>query len=92
MRKVLAMVGLALVALGGCTWLVPEQPDLFPEEIAPGWRRDAEAELAVEEKLTKAAAAVVMPMGFVPEFGSCSTRAQATETPRQMSVYFCCAS
>jgi len=49
MRKVLAVAGLALAALGGCTWLVPQQPELFPAEILPGWRLDVEATLVGED-------------------------------------------
>ncbi len=49
MKRGLGAVVVGILVLGGCTWFLPPSPDLFPEEIAPGWRLDAEAALAVED-------------------------------------------
>jgi hypothetical protein len=47
---ILLTVGWALsLILGGCGWLVPKPAELFPDEIAPGWRLAAEGALPLED-------------------------------------------
>jgi len=54
LRSFLALVLVTLV-LGGCGWLVPKPTELFPDEIAPGWRLAAEGAMPLEDLPAEAA-------------------------------------
>lgn len=50
MRKMVWIVLLGL-SLGGCIWTAPPEGELFPEEIIPGWQKDAQGWLPLLELL-----------------------------------------
>lgn len=48
MRKMIWIVLLGLL-LGGCTWMAPPEEEFFPEEIVPGWQKEAQGLLPLSE-------------------------------------------